>query len=77
MQRPTFFSNLCGLCGNFNGVASDDLLPRFAMNLTLEPSVFVQSWKSDECQPSGQTKMDNFDDVKTDQQKPAKTSKSK
>lgn len=84
------FSHLCGLCGNFNGVSSDDLLPRFAMNLTLDSNIFVQSWQNEgsECRMNNQAKTDEFDEIseieeqsdsepKTNKQKPTKIPKSR
>lgn len=42
------YRNVCGLCGNFNGLHQDDFLPRFSTNITVNTDAFVQSWQSDD-----------------------------
>jgi hypothetical protein len=40
----TYKRKVCGLCGNFNGFAQDDLKTS-SMQITNSPSVFGNSWK--------------------------------
>ncbi|CAN8217949.1 unnamed protein product [Coccothraustes coccothraustes] len=42
---PSGFTNtLCGLCGNYNGAASDDMMMR-SNHVTSDPDAFGSSWK--------------------------------
>ncbi len=38
-------NHVCGLCGNYNGVSNDELLPQFGSELTDDIDEFAQSWK--------------------------------
>ncbi|XP_040269674.1 IgGFc-binding protein-like [Bufo bufo] len=48
VKVPGIYANaLCGLCGNFNGVPSDDLTPKEGTRPT-DPTTFGKSWKIQE-----------------------------